>query len=304
MLASTARISEVLIQEESTTGMNISIHIDGEGKQTSSSYTIEKNESAGSEGERDFDKSWDFDPAKKGTQRQEKIQEELDKRGANLNPILNIIHNFLLLVLFMVSTVYLLGSLFNDRRDRSILFWHSMPVSEWEEVLSKFFVVMVVAPMVYICVSVLLQLSYVLVAMLWVWRMDMEPFQLIVGNIDFVSLWFNQLAGWILTAVWLAPVYAWLLVASAGSRRSPFILAIAPVIGLVLVERIFLGSDLLVTTLSNHVPHYDKDVGALGFYMNGPDWASVNYLDGLLGVLFTAAALTAAVHLRRYRFDT
>jgi hypothetical protein len=293
---------QVLLQEESASGTNISIRIDGGSDGNSSSYKVERRQGPVTEEDWDFSSDRESDP-KAGTGLQEELQEELDERVGNLNPILNVVHNLLLLVLFMVSISYLLASLFNDRRDQSILFWRSMPVSEWEEVLSKFVVAIVIVPVIYIVVSIVLQIAYILVAMLLVWRLEMNPFELVIGNIDFISLWFNQIAGWILTALWLAPIYAWLLLASAAAKRSPFMMAVAPLLALVLLERVFLGSDFLTTAVGNHIPHYEGGVGSLGFYLEGPDWASINFLDGFLGLLFAAAALAAAVYLRRYRFE-
>jgi ABC-2 type transport system permease protein len=293
---------QVLLDEESAGSMEITIGVEDQDGQESSSYTIEKNEGPVNEEDWDFSKEWDFEP-KTGAELQGQIQGELDERIENLNPVLNMVHNFLVLVLFLVSVTYLLASLYNDRKDRSILFWRSMPVSEWEEVLSKLVVVLVVAPAIFIAVSMLIQVAYILIAMLLVWRLDMDPFQLILGNIEFGSLFFNQISGWLLTALWVAPVYAWLLLASAGAKRSPFMLAIAPVIALGAIEEIFMGSEFIAHAIGNHIPHYIEGADSLGFYIYGPDWASINYLGMILGLIFAAAALTGAVYLRRYRFE-
>lgn len=282
--------------------MDIQIQIGDKDGEESASYTIEKNESPVNEEDWEFSKEWEFEP-KTGSELQDQLQGELDERVENLNPILNMVHNLLILVLFVVSISYLLACLYNDRKDRSILFWRSMPVSEWEEVLSKLAVALVVAPAIFIAVSLFIQIAYILIAMLLVWRMDMDPFQLVIGNIEFGSLLFNQISGWLLTALWLAPVYAWLMLASAAARRSPFMFAIAPVIGLMLVERVFLGTEYFATALWHHIPHYIEGGDALGFYIYGPDWASINYVGMALGLVFTAVAITATVYLRRYRFE-
>ncbi|MEH6568576.1 MAG: hypothetical protein V7709_05845, partial [Halioglobus sp.] len=244
---------QVLLHEESANGMNINIQIDETDGQRSSSYTIKKGDSGAPSEDWDFSKDWEFEP-KTGPELQVEIQEELDSKIENLNPVLNMVHNFFLLVLFMVSIHYLLATLYNDRKDQSILFWRSMPVSEWEEVLSKFAIAMIVAPAIFIAVSLLIQVAYILMAMLWVWRSDMDPFSLVLGNIEFLPLVFNQIAGWLLTALWLAPIYAWLLLASAAAKRSPFFFAVAPAIALVLVERIFVGSKFVATAIGHHMP--------------------------------------------------
>lgn len=294
---------QVLLDEESASGINITLDMDDNGSGDEQiNYKIEQEGAPTTEEDWDFDRDWEFKP-RTGAELQGELQDKLDEEVENLNPILNIVHNLLLLVLFLVSVAYLLASLYNDRKDRSILFWRSMPVSEWEEVLSKLAVALIVAPLVFIGASVIIQLAYTMIAMLLVWRMDMDPFTLVLGNIDFVPLFFNQLAGWLLTALWIAPVYAWLLLASAAARRSPFMLAVAPIIVLVVIEELFLGTEYLATAVNNHIPHYSDEGVSLGFYWEGPQWASLNYLGMLLGLVFTAAALTATVYLRRYRFE-
>jgi ABC-2 type transport system permease protein len=293
---------QVLLHEESANGMNINIKIDDIDGNRNSSYTIQKSDSATQNGDWDFSKDWEFAP-KTGPELQVDIQEELDNRVENLNPVLNMVNNFFLLVLFMVSISYLLATLYNDRKDQSILFWRSMPVSEWEEVLSKFAIAMIVAPAIFIAISLLIQVAYILIAMLWVWRADMDPFGLVLGNIEFLPLLLNQIGGWLLTALWLAPIYAWLLLASAAAKRSPVFFAVAPVIALVLVEKIFVGTRFVSTAIGNHMPHFNDADDSLGFYTYGPEWATINYLEMSMGLIFTAVVLTAAVYLRRYRFE-
>ena len=215
----------------------------------------------------------------------------------SLNPLLNGIHTLFLLILILVCANYLLAALFTDRRDRSILFWKSMPVSEWQEVLTRFGVAMVVAPVLFVAASLLAQVICVLLAMLLLWRMELDPFQKILENLDFGSLLAGQLGGWLLLSVWIAPTYAWLLLASAAARRSPFMTAVAPLIGLLLLEKIVFGSAYLMSVINRHMPHYSG--GSAGFY-----WLGLQDLPAmLLGLLFSGAALWAAVYLRRYRFE-
>lgn len=250
------------------------------------------------ESEWDFGREWRFKPA----QREPSSGFESTELGS-LNPVLNVIHSFMLLVLAAVTVNYLLGCLYNDRRDRSILFWKSMPVSEWEEVLVRLAVALVVAPAVFIAVSLLLQAVFILLAMLMVWRMEMDPFATILGNLNAGDLLLQQIGGWVLTALWVAPVYGWLMLASAWARRSPFMVAVVPVIGLMLVEGMLLGTDRVVNAVSNHIPHYVGGDSAIGFYLDGRFWAGLDYISLLSGLVFAVFSIAGAVYLRRYRFD-
>jgi ABC-2 type transport system permease protein len=289
-------VLQVILQEQSASGMNITIHIDSDDDTGDTlEYTVE--EEMGDTDDWDFDREWTFSP--RGSP---DLADELDEKLESLNPLLNVVHILLLLVLIFVTANYLLGALYTDRKDRSILFWRSMPVSEWEEVLSKFAVALLVAPTIYIAVSVLTQFVVVLLSMLLVWRMDMDPYQLVLGNIDFGRLLFDQVGGWILTALLIAPACAWLLLASAAARRSPFMLAVGPVIGLVVVEKIFLGSGYIAGAVSRHIPGVVENA-AVGFYVNGPDWSAVSGISIVSGLIFCAALLWFTVLLRKYRWE-
>ena len=218
--------------------------------------------------------------------------------AGTLNPLLQGIHNLFLFILILVCANYLLATLFNDRRDRSVLFWKSMPVSEWEEVLAKFSVAILVTPALYFIASLLAQVMCLLLGMLLLWRMEMDPYALVLARVDGATLILGQLGGFVLMALWLAPSYAWLLLASAGARRSPFMLAAGPLLAFILGERIFLGTSHLATVLSRHLPHYSGG-GYAGFSWLG----AADIPQMLLGLLFALAALAGAVYLRRYYFE-
>lgn len=249
------------------------------------------------ESEWNFSREWRFEPDKR-----EKPAYETREVGS-LNPVLNMMHYLMLIVLLLVTTNYLLGCLYNDRKDRSILFWKSMPVSEWEEVLARFAVAVIVAPAVYIAVSLLTQMIFVLLAMLLVWRLEMDPYETILSNLQFGDLLLQQLGGWLVTVLLLAPAYGWLMLASAWAKRSPFMVALAPVIGLMLLEGLMLGTDYVLSAVKNHMPHYMGGESAVGFYFDGLYWAQFDYAGVLAGLVFAALTITASVYLRRYRFE-
>lgn len=291
-------VLQVILQEQTASGMNITIHIDSDDKTGDSvEYTVEEDLGAVDDDAWDFDQEWTFNP-RGGTD----LADELDEKLENLNPVLNAVHILMLLVLVFVTANYLLGTLYTDRRDRSILFWRSMPVSEWEEVLSKLAVALIVAPAIYIAVSLAMQFVVVLLSMLLVWRMEMDPYQLVLGNIDFGRLLFDQVGGWILTALLVAPAAAWLLLASAAARRSPFMLAVGPVIVVIVLEQIFLGKGYIAGAINRHVPTL-SETSPLGFYLNGPNWGAVDGVSIVAGLIFCAALLWLTVWLRKYRWE-
>jgi len=224
------------------------------------------------------------------------------EQGDSLNLILNFVHLGFLLVLFLVSGHYLLGSLFNDRREHSILFYKSMPVSDRVDVLTRFAVVIAVAPAIYIAVSILAQLASTALAMVLVWRTGRDPVTVILHNIQLLPLVIGQLTGWFLTALWLAPLYAWLLLASAAARKSPFLMALGPIVALVVLERMLFGTRHVADTVWRHIPHAD-DGSSMGFYPYGLDWATQDLPGLFVGLTFAGLTLAATIYLRHSRFD-
>ncbi len=244
-----------------------------------------------------FSREWRFEPRTR-----EKQGYETEVSGS-LNPMVALPHMLLLVVLVIVTVNYLLGSLYNDRKDRSILFWKSMPVSEWEEVLTRFCVGLVVAPAIYIGVSLVLQVLLVALSMLVAWRMGADPWEGIWSNIQLFSLFSREVGGWIMTAIWIAPCYGWLLLASSWAKRTPSFAAVVPIVVLVLGEMILFGSGHIAAAIKQHLPHFIGGDGETELYFVTAYWSSVDWVSLVLGLLFAAATLFGAVYLRRYRFE-
>ena len=93
------------------------------------------------------------------------------------------------------------------------------------------------------------------------------------------------------------------MLASAWSRRSPFLTAIAPVVGLMIAEGVVLGTDYVSSAVVAHIPHYIGGHSVVGFYFDGLYWAQINWGSLLAGLVFAGATVVGSVYLRRYRFD-
>ena len=294
---------EVLVNEASTGGgLNITISIDDDvetvAPQRQDIIVIEE-EGEVVEDEWNFSKEWTFRPP----QRQQS-DTPLDEDIETLNPAFNMVHVLFQLILIIVTINYLLGCLYDDRKDRSILFWKSMPVSEWQEVLCKLGVASLLAPLAYLAVSIVTQLFVAVLAMLMVWRLDAGSPSVVLENIQFVDLFGGQIGGFFIWALWTMPLYAWFLLASAAAKRSPFMLAFGIPIGLCLVEKIFFGTDILLMFILSHVPMLrESDADSRGMYMHGPVWATLDYIGMLFGLVVGAGLLAGAVWLRKHRFE-
>lgn len=213
----------------------------------------------------------------------------------------------ILLTGFVVAAFYCLDALHAERRDRSILFWKSLPVSDRTAVLAKFAIPMVVQPLVAFAITVaaLVLILLVLAATLAAGGQALGPFW---ERLPFGTLLVAMLYGVAAHALWYAPVFGWLLLVSGWARRAPFLWAVLPWVVAIALERIAFGSTQVGALLAYRaggaldaafVPDAGKeivtsfaDLDPLGFAATPGLW---------LGLAFAAACLALAIRLRRVR---
>ncbi len=214
----------------------------------------------------------------------------------------------MIFIAFIVGVFYCLDALHGERRDRSILFWKSLPVSDLTTVLSKATIPLVVLPVIAFAITVCVQMIMVLETSVVLIFHGMDP-ATTWAHIPFFQSWLVLLYGLIAIALWHAPIYGWLLLVSGWARRATFLWAALPFIAIQIFEKITFGTSyfgsMLKHRLMGFAPH------AFGFHGEGhPTIDSLaqltpgTYLSsaGLwLGLLFAAAFIAAAVRLRRYR---
>lgn len=186
------------------------------------------------------------------------------------------------LVFFVMGTIaffYALDSLYSDRRDRSVLFWKSLPLSDAESVLAKFFTATVVIPLVAAVAAILAQLIAGVGGSIKVAMIGGDPSVLWQPVVLGTALgWSGLLA--VVAMFWYAPLVAYLLVVSAWSPRSPFLWAALPPVALVMLEKITFGTRYVQEFLSHR------------FF--APMKAMVNDTSGAPGVVVSESHGTAA----------
>jgi ABC-2 type transport system permease protein len=208
---------------------------------------------------------------------------------------------------FIVGVFYSLEALHGERRDRSILFWKSLPVSDLTTVLSKASIPLVILPLLSFAITVVTQLIMLLlgsavmlgsglsVATLWT---QVPFFQMSL------MLLYHLLAVHVL---WYAPIYGWLLLVSGWARRAAFLWAALPWFAIGVVEKIAFNTSHFAAWLG-----YRFSGGAAGgsFTADNVSMDPLMHLTpgrflstpGLwIGLVIAAAFLAAAVRLRRYR---
>ena len=140
----------------------------------------------------------------------------------------------------IVAVAYCLGALHGERRDRSILFWKSLPVSDLTTVLSKAVVPLAVLPAIAFVVTVGLQIIMLALssAVLLASGTPIPP----ATQVPLFSMTGILFYGLVISALWWAPLYGWLLLVSSWARRAPFLWAFLPPLAICLVEKIAVSS--------------------------------------------------------------
>jgi len=132
------------------------------------------------------------------------------------------------LALGFVVFFYLLGSLYDDRKDRSILWWKSLPASDTVTLLSKLLTAMFVIPLIFWVVYVLTIVLIYAIGSATVLVLGENPWSLFVGLGNPFKAWTLVLASYLAQAIWALPVYGWLMLVSAFSPRLPLLFALVP----------------------------------------------------------------------------
>ncbi len=153
-----------------------------------------------------------------------KIGPAIDVGMLGLSGILGIVLGF---VLFF----YLLSALYDDRRDRSVLFWKSLPLSDRDTVLSKVLIAAALAPAITVAVSILLHIAILSLLSVHVMFYGVNPLTVIWGPAEPTAIWLRLLASIPLNALWALPCIGWLLLVSSFVRGKPFLWAVLLPVG-------------------------------------------------------------------------
>ena len=210
----------------------------------------------------------------------------------------------LILTAFIVGVFYCLDALYGERRDRSILFWKSLPVSDLTTLLSKATIPLVVLPLITFAIVVVTQL----VMMLWTSVLLISHGMSPASTWTYVPLFQNAfilLYGLAAIALWHAPIYGWALLVSGWARRATFLCAVVPFLAIGFFEKITFGTSYFASMLRDRLMGFAPK--AFVFQMHSVDCPQLTpgaYLSspGLwLGLIAAAVFVVIAIRLRRYR---
>jgi len=140
----------------------------------------------------------------------------------------SVIPSLFTLVLAIVVFFYLLGSLYDDRKDRSILFWKSLPASDTLTMASKLLAAMVIAPLIFWVVYVLTHIVLMLIFSVVVLSLGENPWTLFLSLGNPFKGWSMVLLSYMAQSIWALPLYGWLMLVSSFAPRIPLLFAILP----------------------------------------------------------------------------
>jgi ABC-2 type transport system permease protein len=135
---------------------------------------------------------------------------------------------FFTVVMGFVIFFYLLGSLYDDRKDRSILFWKSLPASDTLTLASKLISAMVVIPTFFLLILIITHIIMAIIGSLMILGVDGNPWTLFLGVVNPFKAWAMIAASWYAHSIWALPIYGWLMLVSAFAPRVPLLFATLP----------------------------------------------------------------------------
>jgi ABC-2 type transport system permease protein len=206
---------------------------------------------------------------------------------------------------FIVSIFYSLEALHGERRDRSILFWKSMPVSDLVVVLSKASIPLIVLPL----------LSFATVVVAELIMLSLASVVLMGSGLSVATLWtpvfqMSLMLLYHLVTVhmlWYAPMYGWLLLVSSWARRAAFLWAALPWLAIGVVEKIAFNTTHFAAWAGYR---FSGDAAGGSFMGDNGSMDPLMHLTpgkflitpGLwIGLAFFAACIIATARLRRYQ---
>ncbi len=245
-------------------------------------------------------------------------------RAAALTGIIVVLWIPFFIVMGILTIFYSLDSLYAERKDRSILFWRSIPSTDFETVLSKLIVAMLVIPLVTFILILVTHLAVLLITSIWVSVLGGSGLHLIWASVPFFDNWTATIIFVLALPLWLSPFIGWFLFVSAFTKRSLFLTAFLPIAVLPMLEKMIFDSAIFAEAFfvrSVKMPLF-IDLGTMErLFDEGDNFASLGdaqlSLLGLmdfsgflanpglwLGLIVCGLFTAAAIYVRRYRDDS
>ena len=226
-----------------------------------------------------------------------------------------------IIALMILTVFYSLDSLYAERKDKSILFWRSLPVTDAETVISKLITAIFVLPVATILGIIGTHIVNLTIASIWVSMKGGDGGMLVWGSVSFLDNWLAAFIVILASGIWMSPFVGWFLLVSAYTKRSPLLMAFMPLILIGLLEGIILRTHVFaenVLARGDGLPIF-RTVDIERFFET-EEWRVGEGASSLLthldivqfltspsmwaGVAVCALLSTGAIYVRRFRDES
>ena len=243
------------------------------------------------------------------------------ERQAAITAILMVFTSIFVLGAWILMIFYSLDALYAERRDKSILFWRSLPVTDAETVISKLLTAVLVIPLTAFAFVVVTHLLNLILWSIWLSIQGGDAGHLLWSAAPLFDNWAATLIIAVAMPLWLSPLIGWFLFVSAFTRRSPLLIAFLPMFVVPMLEKMVSSTSLFwdaIFVRSVRPPLFKGiDVSRIfdeDNFQIAADTASLlakidlaRFLSSpsmWLGLVVCGLFTTAAIYIRRYRDES
>lgn len=206
-----------------------------------------------------------------------------------------------ILVGLVIQLYYFTTCLFDERRDQSIYFWRSLPVSDAQNIMVKLLTGALVVPAIFMLAATLVVFIFVLLGLLGCYILDVGydiSLWELWGNANIFSNMTSVWSSLLFYALWMFPLFSWLMLASMFANKAPFLWAVLPVALLLVAESyimdylkldsLFLREALLeyFALATELIPNSMQQVGTPKFILISALWGKISLIGTALGIGF------------------
>ncbi|MEP1382904.1 MAG: hypothetical protein ABJK64_03835 [Paraglaciecola sp.] len=206
-----------------------------------------------------------------------------------------------ILVGLVVQLYYFITCLFDERRDMSIYFWRSLPVSDAQNIMVKLLTGALAVPAIFMLAATSVVFIFVFLALVGSCILDFGydiSLWALWGSADIFSNLLSIWSGLLLYALWMFPLFSWLMLASMFANKAPFLWAVLPVALLLVIESYItdylkLDAYFLRETLLEYfalatelIPNSFQQVGTPKFILLSALWNKISLIGTALGIGF------------------
>ena len=226
-----------------------------------------------------------------------------------------------LVALMFLTVFYSLDSLYAERKDKSILFWRSLPITDAETVISKLLTAIFVLPIATVVGIIVTHLINLTVLSMWVAMKGGDGGMLVWGSVALLDNWLAAFIIVIASGIWMSPFIGWFLLVSAYTKRSPLLMAFMPLIVISLLEGIVLRTHVFAENVlgrGDGLPLFRK--ANIEQFFEEEQWRIGENASNLLthidvvqfittpgtwaGIVVCGLLCTGAIYVRRFRDES